>query len=204
MLRLNRFRRNKDDEPFVSWQVIVLMLIMCMTMFVGNDAESSPIVQPDTLFGKVVAVTDGDTLTILDGSNTQVVIRLFGIDSPETSCHAQKPSVYDDACVEHGQSFGKTAKRSLAELVFGKEVVVILQPGNTYGRSIGTVWVGNINANLEQVKRGMAWMYRQYAKRGMTASEYVEMEEAEHHAQERMLGLWSVPERIPPWEYRHH
>ncbi len=38
----------------------------------------------DTLTGKVVKVADGDTITVLDSTNTQSRIRLQGIDAPET------------------------------------------------------------------------------------------------------------------------
>ena len=36
-----------------------------------------------TLTGKVVAIADGDTLTVLDDAKTQHKIRLAGIDAPE-------------------------------------------------------------------------------------------------------------------------
>ncbi len=38
----------------------------------------------DTLTGKVVKVADGDSITVLDSTNTQHRIRLQGIDAPET------------------------------------------------------------------------------------------------------------------------
>lgn len=37
-----------------------------------------------TITGKVVRIADGDTITLLDSTNTQIRIRLFGIDCPET------------------------------------------------------------------------------------------------------------------------
>ena len=37
----------------------------------------------DTLQGRVVGVTDGDTITLLDATNTQHKIRVAGIDAPE-------------------------------------------------------------------------------------------------------------------------
>ena len=56
----------------------------------------------DTLLGKVINVTDGDTITILDDTNTQHKIRLTGIDAPEKR-----------------QAFGNVSKQSLVELVAG-------------------------------------------------------------------------------------
>jgi endonuclease YncB( thermonuclease family) len=176
----------------------LLLTAFVLSVMVVNDSQA------ETLFGRVVGISDGDTLTVLDGENKQHVIRLFAIDAPETSCHSKNESVKDELCVEHGQPFGKASKKSLSNLVFGKEVNVEIQPGDSYGREIGTVWAANINANLEQVRRGYAWMYRQYAKRGLLPEEYREMEEAEQKAKENNLGLWSEGRAVPPWDYRHN
>jgi len=43
--------------------------------------------QAATITGRVVAVADGDTVTVLDDSNTQHKIRLSGIEAPEKSNH---------------------------------------------------------------------------------------------------------------------
>jgi len=56
--------------------------------------------------------------------------------------------------------------------------------------------VGDVNINAEQVRRGMAWVYRQYAH---DLSLYAI--EAEAKAARR--GLWADPAPIPPWEWRH-
>jgi endonuclease YncB( thermonuclease family) len=61
----------------------------------------------DTLTGRVVRVTDGDTIVILDSANTQHKIRLTGIDAPERK-----------------QAFGKKSKEHLSDSVAGKFVVV--------------------------------------------------------------------------------
>jgi len=55
-------------------------------------------------YGKVVGVTDGDTIEILEQEET-LKIRLAEIDAPETR-----------------QAFGTQAKKALSGLVFSKEV----------------------------------------------------------------------------------
>ena len=60
-----------------------------------------------TITGRVVAVSDGDTLTVLDADRTQHKIRLSGIDAPEKA-----------------QAFGERSKQNLSRLVFGKEIEV--------------------------------------------------------------------------------
>ena len=42
-----------------------------------------PLAQAETLTGRVVRVTDGDTIVVLDASKVQHKIRLTGIDAPE-------------------------------------------------------------------------------------------------------------------------
>ena len=60
--------------------------------------------QADTLTGRVVAVADGDTVTVLDEHRTQHRIRLQGIDAPEKA-----------------QPFGERSRQHLAQRVFGSE-----------------------------------------------------------------------------------
>jgi len=61
----------------------------------------------DTLTGKVIRIADGDTITVLDHTNTQHRIRLQGIDAPEKA-----------------QAFGNASRKHLASLVAGKTVTV--------------------------------------------------------------------------------
>ena len=96
-------------------------------------------VQANTLLGKVINVADGDTITILDDNNTQHKIRLTGIDAPEKR-----------------QAFGNVSKQSLVERVAGQSVAVEWVKVDRYGRQIGKVLLAGRDANLEQVKRGLA------------------------------------------------
>ena len=116
-----------------------LSFIAAVLLF-GGDGHSQ------TIKGRVVSIADGDTLTVLDSQNQQRKIRLNGIDAPES-----------------GQDFGQVAKRNLSDLAYGKEVSVVWSKTDKYGRIIGTVFVGSTNVNLEQLKAGLAWFYRQYA-----------------------------------------
>jgi endonuclease YncB( thermonuclease family) len=129
--------------------------------------------------GRVVGVADGDTLTVLDSSKGLNKIRLHQIDAPEKK-----------------QDFGQRSKQSLSELAYGKQVRVETFDTDKYGRTVGKVWVNGKDANLEQVKRGMAWVYEKYA----TEPAYFS---AERDARMNRMGLWNQPNPQPPWEYRH-
>ena len=131
----------------------------------------------ETIRGKVVSVYDGDTITVLSG-NTQHKIRLEGIDTPESK-----------------QPFGNKAKRAMSEMVFGKQVKVVWQKKDRYGRTLGHVYVNGNWANLQMIKQGMAWHYKQYSKDQELAT-------AEVKAREKQIGLWSDKAPVPPWEWR--
>lgn len=132
-----------------------------------------------TLTGKVVAVADGDTITVLDCGNTQHKIRLWGIDAPESK-----------------QDFGQRAKQAMSDMVYGKEVTVDVQDKDRYGREIGKVYQAGTYVNLEMVKLGLAWWYQQYAKGA------ADLRDAESAAKAAKVGLWSRPDAVAPWEYR--
>ena len=89
----------------------------------------------------------GDTLTVLTASKQQHRIRLAEIDAPERS-----------------QPFGTTSKQSLSDLCFGKEAEVRPRAIDRYKRTVARVMCAGVDANAEQVNRGMAWVYRRYAK----------------------------------------
>lgn len=139
----------------------------------------------ETIEGRVVGVADGDTITVLDATKTQHKIRLSGIDAPEKK-----------------QAFGQRSKQSLSDLVFNHAVQVETTKRDRYGREIGKVLVGGLDANLEQVKRGMAWHYKAY-QREQSKEDRVTYAAAEDVARGTRVGLWRDEQPVAPWEFRH-
>jgi endonuclease YncB( thermonuclease family) len=151
-----------------------------------------PLVTLGDFTGKVVSVTDGDTIKVLDSSNTQHKVRLTGIDAPE-----------------RGQPFGTASKDSLASMVAGKEVVVESSKNDRYGRVLGKVWVQpsdcptcgkTLDASHAQILEGMAWWYRYYAKE-QSPEDRGRYESAEDKAKARKWGLWADPNPINSYEW---
>lgn len=140
--------------------------------------------QAGTIIGRVVGVTDGDTVTVLDSGKVQHKIRLAGIDAPEKK-----------------QAFGNRSKESLSDLVFNKPVTVDTGKADRYGREVGKIIVNGLDANLEQVKRGFAWHYKAY-RREQSANDRKLYDFAESEARAAKRGLWRDAEPIPPWEWR--
>lgn len=77
--------------------------------------------------GKVIHISDGDTLKILV-DNQQLKIRLSDIDTPEKAQH-----------------YGSKAKQALGNLVFGHIVAGVQGSTGRYGRIIGRVYLGNLD-----------------------------------------------------------
>lgn len=131
------------------------------------------------IIGKVVGVSDGDTITVLDELDKgRFKIRFFGIDCPEKS-----------------QDFGNVAKKHLSSLIFGKRVSVRFKEIDRYGRIVGKVSLDGIDINLKMLEAGLAWHYKRY-------DDTAEYAEAEKKAKESGIGLWKQPNPIPPWNFR--
>lgn len=134
--------------------------------------------------GKVVSVTDGDTVTVLDVYKAQHKIRLIGIDAPERR-----------------QSFGNRSKQSLSEIIFNKTVTVITNKRDRYGRVLGKVLINGVDVNREQIRRGMAWHYKVYQRDQSTDDRQI-YADTEIKARDQRFGLWADLDPIPPWEWR--
>ncbi|WP_418187298.1 thermonuclease family protein [Aliarcobacter lanthieri] len=130
------------------------------------------------LIGKVVKVTDGDTVTILTKDNIQHKIRLNDIDAPESK-----------------QAFGNKSKDNLAKYIAGKTVKVEYKSTDKYKRILGTIYLDKLDINLQQVKDGYAWVYKKYSKNPIYY-------EAEKVARENKKGIWADKSPLEPWEFR--
>jgi len=128
--------------------------------------------------GKVVGVTDGDTISVMHDGKAEKV-RLNGIDCPEI-----------------GQDFGQRAKELTSGLCFGEVVTVKALNKDQYGRFVADVTLPDGRSlNQELVRTGLAWWYSEYSKDKT-------LKTLEAKAQEAKLGLWAGKDPVPPWKYR--
>lgn len=156
-----------------------LQFLFACTILFSNFALAQ------TMTGKVIGVMDGDTIEILSDGSTPRRIRLEGIDAPEKA-----------------QPFGARSKQHLSDQIFGKQVEVRSNKTDKFGRAIGKVLIGGKDANLEQVRSGLAWHYKEYQKE-QSASDRAVYANAEALARNMKFGLWSDSKPMPPWEWRH-
>lgn len=154
------------------------LVLLVVVAFLSSFATA------EVLHGEVTGVTDGDTITLLNSQKQQHKIRLGGIDAPEKA-----------------QPFGRRSMQSLSELVFGRTVSVEVNKRDRYGRLVGRVLVDGLDANLEQVRRGLAWHYKTYQEEQPLLDRLLYIR-TEREAQEGRRGLWEDARPVPPWEWR--
>lgn len=147
---------------------LLLCLVLCCAAGSVLAAEFS---------AKVIAVLDGDTV-LVKRANGLVKIRLAEIDAPEKA-----------------QTFGETSRRSLSDMVSGKQVRIVSQAVDQYGRMVAHLAVNGLDVNAEQIRRGMAWEYSNYhSNRALIA--------LQEEARQAPRGLWALSDPVPPWEWR--
>ncbi len=132
--------------------------------------------------GKVIGISDGDTLTALRDGRDQVKVRLYGIDAPEM-----------------GQPYGDAAKWALSGMAFGQVVEIQDTDRDKYGRTVAHVLVSGLDVSERLVQAGLAWVYLDYCKEP-ACSGWIK---AQAEARAAKAGLWADADPTPPWKYRH-
>ena len=174
-------------KPFPLWEgfffvlrfspktatLLFMRLALIVSILVASLALNA-----QTLQGRVVRVADGDTITILDEAKVQNKVRLNKIDAPEKR-----------------QAFGEVSRKHLASMVASKVVQVQWEKRDKYGRILGDMPIGEVNANLEMVKSGLVWYYKRFDTTTIFA-------QAENDARVKKVGLWKDSNLTPPWEFR--
>lgn len=149
--------------------------LLVMLVFFSGCTESK-----GEFKGRITAISDGDTVTALTGSNEQVKIRLSGID-----------------CPERGQAWGQNAKKAISDHIFGQTIIIRPESTDRYGRLVANLFKDSESVSRYMVKMGHCMVYRRFA----TDQTLFALED---HAKANQLGLWSMPagEIVEPWKFR--
>ena len=107
-----------------------------------------------------------------------IKVRLAEIDAPDK-----------------GQAFGSRSSQHLADLCFKRSAAVRPQSKDRYGRTVARVDCDGVDANVEQVSAGMAWVYDKY----VIDRDLYRVQDAARAARR---GLWAEAQPAPPWEWR--
>ena len=138
----------------------------------------SSILHAGSFEGKVVGISDGDTIIVLkDGRQVKVKLALIN-------------------CPEKEQPYGQIAKQFTIDMVAGRVVNVREIGIDRDGLIVGIVFVGDMNLSYELVSAGLAWTYRKYSRRDSALAKL------EFEARSAKRGLWAEPDPVPPWEWR--
>ena len=124
-----------------------------------------------------IRVVDGDTIRA-EAKGKEIKIRLVEIDAPEMN-----------------QPFGAQSKNFLNRLLYKKDITLISQGEDRYGRTLGEIYANGESANILMIKSGFAWVYDRFVK---DSSLY----RYQDQAKAKNLGLWQAKNPIAPWVWR--
>lgn len=155
------------------YRIIILLIIMASLSFAGKFTA--------------IRVSDGDTF-IASGYDIKIKVRLVAIDTPEMGSR-KKPA----------QPFAKEAKEYLLNKILNKEVNILGYGMGGFNRTLGEVYIGSLNLNLELVKLGLAEVYRGRPPKGIDIEMY---KKAEAIAKKNKVGMWSLDNPISPKKWR--
>jgi len=131
----------------------------------------------------VVRIIDGDTIVVQNISleiKNDIKIRLNGIDAPEIN-----------------QEYGEESKKYLENNIYNKNVKIEWLEKDKYERILGDIFYNNNWINLEIIKSGNAWHYKQYSNSEL-------LSQAEIKAKIDKIGIWGLTsDQIPPWMFRN-
>ncbi|MER1967140.1 thermonuclease family protein [Castellaniella sp. GW247-6E4] len=172
-----------------GWLLAVAFAVGLGATAFGLGVEGATPAQTYSLTGRVVSVSDGDTLTLLVG-RARERIRLASIDAPETSHGRDRP----------GQPFGQAARKALAEQIAGGTYTLACYERDRYERHVCDLPLGGgETASRRLVAAGMAWANMQGGGKYMRDAVLPGLQDK---ARAQRLGLWARPDAVAPWEWR--
>jgi endonuclease YncB( thermonuclease family) len=138
----------------------------------------------------VLRVYDGDTI-LVSGAGKRNVIRLLGIDAPETSKGKGEP----------GQPYSRAAQRHLADLILNRTVTLAVYGEDRYHRVLAVVYYESRDINLAMIQAGLAEVYRGRTPDGFAKAPYFA---SEAEARETRTGMWQQGDAyVSPIRWKH-
>lgn len=138
----------------------------------------------EVLTGRVIDVSDGDTVKFLDEQQRTLTLRLAGVDAPEIR-----------------QEFGQKARSVLVEVCLDKPAKAEVRTIDRYGRTVARVSCTGVDVAFKLLHEGLAWHFTRYA-RSQPSDEATADRIAQDDAKAGGRGLWGQPDPIAPWDWR--
>ena len=157
------------------------LLLTLATLAPAACSTNPPIT--DTFTGPVTKVHDGDSIHITPKGEKRVIIRLAGIDAPEIK-----------------QPFGIASRDKLRSMILNRTAKAKCHKIDRYKRQVCVVYFDGEDVNLQMVRVGMAWHYKEYQGE-QSRRQRRQYSKAESRARNDRLGLWDG-ESVAPWVFR--
>jgi endonuclease YncB( thermonuclease family) len=154
---------------------VILLLVIWLSLTATATAGN--------LFGKVVEINDGETITIYS-LNKPVKIRLIAICPPG-----------------EGQRFSDVAKQHLSELVLFRSVSVEYSGFVENNYLLGKVFYKEMDVGAQMIRDGVAWFDPRSSDR-LTDAERQIYAESQSAARSERRGLWQDPAPVAPWDFK--
>lgn len=169
---------------YIGMVLCLILLLLIRKIRIALMRYFKPFKKGKTYWCKVIAVSDGDTLTCyrLNLRRSQTKLRFAYIDAPEST-----------------QSYGAESKRLVKKMVYRKFVRVKITDVDRYGRCVGVIYRFRRNINEEMIKRGAAWVYEEYIKDPKQRKHMISLQSK---ASKNKKGLWRANRPVRPSIYR--
>jgi micrococcal nuclease len=143
-------------------------------------AKAPPKVFSEPVPIKLIKVLDGDTIRVL--MNDRITkIRFACVDAPELD-----------------QEMGSLAATVLGDFLQQQKLTVVISGTDLYGRTIGSVYINGQAVSPMMVRVGLSFYYTQFKR----CPELLDIVESENKARADRLGVWSISDYLPPWDWR--
>ncbi len=113
----------------------------------GSEPQGDGAPRPETLSGRVVGVSDGDTIQVRLADGSVETVRYIGVDTPESVDPEEPVQCYAHRAAEFNR---RLVEGRLVRLRFDAE------RRDVYGRLLAYVYVGHRFVNAALVRRGFA------------------------------------------------
>ena len=157
---------------------LVLLSLLFVVTLLGLHQD----VRAASLFGKVIEVNGGDTITVFN-LNRPVKVRLIGIDAPES-----------------GQPFAEVSLQHLKALVLDKLVAVEYSGLGANNSVVGKVTVEGVDICAQMIRDGAAWFDVNNNSR-LSDSDREIYRQSEQAARNEKRGIWQSGDAVAPWEF---
>jgi endonuclease YncB( thermonuclease family) len=165
-------RRETGRRNHLASALLALALIWTGLLGIAQSLGAADRSAPWT----VLKVYDGDTVLVV-GAGRQQVVRLLGIDAPETSKGPGKP----------GQPYSRKAQQHLAGLILDQSVRLAVYGEDRYQRTLAVIFCGREDVNHAMIRAGLAEVYRGRTPEGFDKTPYLE---SEARARREGKGMW--------------